>query len=159
MIDKIKTDNDLELILQKLRKERKKVVFTNGCFDLIHVGHIRYLQKAKEYGNILVVALNSDESVKKIKGTNRPILSQQERAEILAALEFIDYVVIFDESTPLRLIKKLKPDFLIKGGDWTIDKIVGRDFVESYGGKVIAIPTVEGASTTNLIERILEKLF
>ena len=157
MTDKIKTQDELKPILDKLKKEGKKVVFTNGCFDILHVGHIRYLKEAKGYGDILIVAVNSDLSVKSIKGDKRPIVSQSERAEVVAALEMVDYVTMFDEDTPYNIIKKLQPDVLIKGGDWTIDKIVGRDIVEARGGKVIAIPFIEGASTTGIVERVLEK--
>ena len=132
----------------------KKIIFTNGCFDIIHVGHIRYLKQAISYGDCLIVAINSDESIKKIKGNNRPIISQDQRAEILSSLEFVTYVTIFDEPTPIKLIKQIKPDFLIKGSDWSSDKIVGKDFVESYGGKVIRIKLVEGISTTKIIEKI-----
>ena len=157
MTDKIKTQDELKPILYKLKKEGKKVVFTNGCFDILHVGHIRYLKEAKGYGDILIVAVNSDLSVKSIKGDKRPIVSQSERAEVVAALEMVDYVIMFDEDTPYNIIKKLQPDVLIKGGDWTVDKIVGRDIVEARGGKVIAIPFIEGASTTGIVERVLEK--
>ena len=157
MTDKIKTQDELKPILDKLKKEGKKVVFTNGCFDILHVGHIRYLKEAKGYGDILVVAVNSDLSVKSIKGDKRPIVSQSERAEVVAALEMVDYVIMFDEDTPYNIIKKLQPDVLIKGGDWTIDKIIGRDIVEARGGKVIAIPFIEGASTTGIVERVLER--
>ncbi len=157
MTDKVKTQDELIPILDRLKKQGKKVVFTNGCFDILHVGHVRYLKDAKGYGDILVVAVNSDSSVKSIKGAKRPIVSQSERAEVVAALEMVDYVTMFDEDTPYNIIKKLQPDVLIKGGDWTIDKIVGRDIVEARGGRVIAIPFIEGASTTGIVERILEK--
>mgnify|MGYP001619812353 FL=1 len=157
MTDKVKTQDELIPILDTLRKKGKKVVFTNGCFDILHVGHVRYLKEAKGYGDILIVAVNSDSSVKTIKGDKRPIVSQSERAEVVAALEMVDYVTMFDEDTPYNVIKKLQPDVLIKGGDWTIDKIVGRDIVEARGGKVIAIPFIEGASTTGIVERILER--
>lgn len=157
MTDKIKTPDELIPIVGRLRKQGKKVVFTNGCFDILHVGHIRYLKEAKGYGDILIVAVNSDSSVKSIKGDKRPIVSQSERAEVVSALEMVDYVTMFDEDTPYNIIKKLQPDVLIKGGDWTIDKIVGRDIVEARGGKVIAIPFIKGASTTGIVERILEK--
>ena len=157
MIDKVKTQDELIPILDALRKKGKRIVFTNGCFDILHVGHVRYIKEAKGYGDILVVAVNSDTSVKSIKGDKRPIVSQSERAEVLSALETVDYVTMFDEETPYNIIKKLQPDVLIKGGDWTIEKIVGRDIVEARGGKVIAIPFIEGASTTGIVERILEK--
>lgn len=157
MTDKVKTQDELIPILDTLRKKGKKVVFTNGCFDILHVGHVRYLKEAKGYGGILIVAVNSDSSVKTIKGAKRPIVSQSERAEVVAALEMVDYVTMFDEDTPYNVIKKLQPDVLIKGGDWTTDKIVGRDIVEARGGKVIAIPFIEGASTTGIVERVLER--
>jgi D-beta-D-heptose 7-phosphate kinase/D-beta-D-heptose 1-phosphate adenosyltransferase len=157
MTDKVKTQDELIPILDTLRKKGKKVVFTNGCFDILHVGHVRYLKEAKGYGDMLIVAVNSDSSVKSIKGDKRPIVSQSERAEVVAGLEMVDYVTMFDEDTPYNLIKKLQPDVLIKGGDWTIDKIVGRDIVEARGGKVIAIPFIEGASTTGIVERVLER--
>lgn len=157
MANKIKTQTELTSILEGLRKNGKKIVFTNGCFDILHVGHVRYLKEAKGYGDILIVAVNSDLSVKSIKGDKRPIVSQSERAEVVSALEMVDYVTMFDEDTPYNIIKKLQPDVLIKGGDWTIDKIVGRDIVEARGGKVIAIPFIKGASTTGIVERILEK--
>jgi D-beta-D-heptose 7-phosphate kinase/D-beta-D-heptose 1-phosphate adenosyltransferase len=157
MANKIKTQTELISILEDLRQQGKKIVFTNGCFDLLHVGHIRYLKEAKGYGDILIVAVNSDSSVKSIKGDKRPIVSQSERAEVLAALEMIDYVTMFDEGTPCNVIKKLQPDVLIKGGDWTVEKIVGKDIVEKIGGKVLSIPFHKGASTTGIIERVLER--
>ncbi len=157
MTDKVKTQDELIPILDRLKKQGKKVVFTHGCFDILHLGHVRYLQDAQGYGDILLVAVNSDSSVKSIKGAKRPIVSQSERAEVVAALEMVDYVTMFDEDTPYNIIKKLQPDVLIKGVDWTIDKIVGRDIVEARGGRVIAIPFIEGASTTGIVERILEK--
>ena len=157
MTDKVKTQDELIPILNDLKKNSKRIVFTNGCFDILHVGHVRYLKEAKGYGDILIVAVNSDLSVKSIKGDKRPIVSQSERAEVVAALEMVDYVIMFDEDTPYNIIKKLQPDVLIKGGDWTIDKIIGRDIVEARGGKVIAIPFIEGASTTGIVERVLER--
>ena len=141
---------------ERLRRDARSVVFTNGCFDLLHPGHVRYLKQARALGDALIVALNSDASVRALKGPNRPILNQQERAEIIAALESVDYVVIFDDPTPRSLIAELIPDVLVKGGDWEIDQIVGRDEVEAAGGKVLSLPYVEGASTTDIIERILE---
>ncbi|MGN0351047.1 MAG: D-glycero-beta-D-manno-heptose 1-phosphate adenylyltransferase [Roseburia sp.] len=132
----------------------KKIVFTNGCFDILHVGHIRYLQEAAKLGGILVVGLNSDASVKRLKGPERPINSELERAEMLCALGFVDYVVIFEEDTPLELIKKIQPDVLVKGGDYTNEYVVGTSEVEGRGGKLVLIPFVEGKSTTNIIERI-----
>ncbi|MBN1364718.1 MAG: D-glycero-beta-D-manno-heptose 1-phosphate adenylyltransferase [Syntrophaceae bacterium] len=144
--------------LNALRKKGKKIAFTNGCFDILHVGHIRYLREAKKNADVLVLALNSDSSVRSIKGKKRPLMTEKERAEILAALEFIDFVTIFPESTPLKLINFLKPDVLIKGGDWPKDKVVGREDVVKWGGKVVIIPEVEGKSTTNIVEKI-KKLY
>ncbi|MES3039439.1 MAG: D-glycero-beta-D-manno-heptose 1-phosphate adenylyltransferase [Bdellovibrionota bacterium] len=144
-----------EKLIQELTNIRKgkKVVFTNGCFDLLHIGHIRYLQEAKNEGDILVVALNSDESVKKLKGPERPIQSEQDRAEILAALASVDYTTIFTEQTPIEVIRKIKPDVLVKGGDWKKETIVGWDFVESYGGVAKSLQFINGKSTTAIIEK------
>ncbi len=140
--------------LEILKKQGEKIAFTNGCFDILHVGHVRYLKKAKKTADILVLALNSDSSVRKIKGNKRPLVSQQERAEIMAALEFIDFVTIFNETTPLKLITLLRPDVLIKGGDWPEDKIVGREEIKKWGGKLTIIPEIKGKSTTNIIAKI-----
>jgi len=137
-----------------MKQAGKQLVFTNGCFDLIHAGHVRYLAQARALGDVLVVALNSDRSVRALKGEGRPILSEQERAEVIAALEAVDYVIVFDEETPRELIAALLPDVLVKGGDWPLDQIVGRDEVEAAGGKVLSLPYVEGSSTTEIIERI-----
>jgi len=137
-----------------LRSEGRSLVFTNGCFDLLHLGHVRYLAEARALGDALVVALNSDRSVRVLKGEGRPILNEQERAEVVAALQAVDYVIIFDEETPRELIAKLLPDVLVKGGDWPLDEIVGRQEVEAAGGKVLSLPYVEGSSTTDIIERI-----
>jgi len=137
-----------------MKQAGRQLVFTNGCFDLIHAGHVRYLAQARALGDVLVVALNSDRSVRALKGEGRPILSEQERAEVIAALEAVDYVIVFDEETPRELIAALLPDVLVKGGDWPLDQIVGRDEVEAAGGKVLSLPYVEGSSTTELIERI-----
>lgn len=153
---KIKDIEEITTIVEHLKKDGKIIVFTNGCFDILHSGHIRYLYDAKRLGDILIIGLNSDSSIKRIKGEKRPIVNEWERAYILSALEMVDFIVIFDEDTPYELIKSIKPDILVKGGDWDIDKIVGKDIVESYGGKVLNIPFVEGRSTTNIIERILD---
>ena len=131
----------------------KKIVFTNGCFDILHVGHVRYLQDARKQGDLLVVGINSDQSVKKLKGPTRPIQTENDRAEILSALGCVDSVCIFDTETPLDLILSVKPDVLVKGGDWPIEKIVGSSFVLSYGGEVKSLQFVEGRSTTNIIEK------
>lgn len=140
--------------LEELRKKGKKIAFTNGCFDILHVGHVCYLRKARKTADALVLALNSDSSVRSIKGEKRPLVNEKERAEILAALEFVDFVTIFKESTPLKLIKYLKPDILIKGGDWPEEKVVGREEVKKWGGHVEIIPEVKGKSTTNIVEKI-----
>lgn len=132
----------------------KKIVFTNGCFDILHVGHIRYLQEAAKLGDILIIGLNSDSSVQRLKGSERPINSEMERAEMLGALSFVDYVVLFNEDTPLELITRIKPDILVKGGDYAPDEVVGKKEVEERGGKLVLIPFVEGKSTTNIIKRI-----
>jgi D-beta-D-heptose 7-phosphate kinase/D-beta-D-heptose 1-phosphate adenosyltransferase len=153
-VNKILDRNTLKNKLEALRKEGKKIAFTNGCFDILHVGHVRYLREAKKIGDILVLALNSDSSVRAIKGEERPLVCEEERAEVLAALEFIDFVTIFPELTPLELINYLKPDILIKGGDWPEDKVVGREEVKKWGGRVAIIPEVEGKSTTNIVEKI-----
>jgi D-beta-D-heptose 7-phosphate kinase/D-beta-D-heptose 1-phosphate adenosyltransferase len=146
---------DLALELEAVRKQGHKIVFTNGCFDLLHVGHLRYLAEARAKGDCLVVAINTDASVQSIKGPNRPILPQEERAEILAALEMVDYVTFFDEPTPQEIIELLQPDVLVKGADWPIDQIVGREVVWARGGQVVNIPVVEGLSTSETIARIL----
>lgn len=142
---------------ERLREAGKKVVFTNGCFDLIHPGHVRYLQQARSLGDVLIVALNSDRSVRELKGDKRPILKQDERAEVMAALACVDYVTIFDEATPRDLIAALLPDVLVKGGDWGVDAIVGREEVEAAGGQVLSLPFVDGCSTTDVIERIAQR--
>ena len=151
---KIKSLIQLIQIRRKLKKEGKKVVFTNGCFDILHRGHIECLRKAKSFGDVLIVGLNSDSSVRKIKGGKRPILSQNDRAEILASLEMVDYVLIFSEETPKKIIASLVPDVLVKGGDYRKDKIVGRDIVESSGGRVIRVKQIPGRSTRNIIKKI-----
>jgi rfaE bifunctional protein nucleotidyltransferase chain/domain len=157
MHSKIKTAQELRPLLEILRATGKKIVFTNGCFDLIHTGHTRYLTKAKSYGDILIVAVNSDASVRAIKGSKRPINGETDRLEVLAALESVDFVVLFHEPDPHRIISDLQPDVLVKGGDWPIEKIVGRDIVEARGGRVISTGYIEGASTTGIIEKIVKK--
>ena len=157
MQTKVKTVEELRPLLSILRAAGKKIVFTNGCFDLIHTGHTRYLDIARSFGDLMVVAVNSDASVRTIKGEKRPINSQRERAETLAALESVDFVTIFSELDPYKVISALQPDVLVKGGDWPIEKIIGRDVVEARGGKVVNVPFVEGQSTTEIIERILKK--
>jgi rfaE bifunctional protein nucleotidyltransferase chain/domain len=157
MLPKIKTPDELSALLRLLRSVGKKIVFTNGCFDIIHTGHTRYLNQAKTYGDILVIGLNSDSSVRAIKGEKRPINSQDERAETLAALSSVDFVTIFDEPDPYKLISLLEPDVLVKGGDWPVEKIIGGDIVQKRGGKVISVPYIKGNSTTGIIERIVER--
>ena len=142
---------------RRLRTEGKRVVFTNGCFDLLHPGHVRYLREARSLGDLLVVALNSDASVRLLKGSGRPILNQDERSEIIAALQVVDYVTVFDEETPRELIARLLPDVLVKGGDWALESIVGREEVEAAGGRVLSLPYLEGSSTTDIVERIRGK--
>jgi D-beta-D-heptose 7-phosphate kinase/D-beta-D-heptose 1-phosphate adenosyltransferase len=153
---KIRTTALLKNILAGERQKGKTIVFTNGCFDLLHVGHVKYLQAARRLGDKLVLGLNSDASIKRLKGPNRPLIGQEERAHILAALDCIDHVVIFDEDTPLEVITALRPDILVKGGDYTPEGVVGREIVESYGGRVELINFVDGKSTTNIINKILE---
>ena len=155
MSDKVIDRAQLAPLLARARTEKKKIVFTNGCFDLMHVGHTRYLQAAKQLGDLLVVGVNSDASVKSLnKAPDRPIVNEAQRAEVLAALGCVDYVVIFTDPDPLSLITTLQPDVLVKGGDWALDRIVGRDVVEGRGGIVKTIPLVPGMSTTSLIQRI-----
>lgn len=145
---------ELAATVRRLQRAGRKVVFTNGCFDLLHVGHVRYLQRARGLGDALVVGVNSDASVRRLKGPGRPLTPARERAEILAALACVDYVTIFGEATPLALIRALGPDVLVKGGDWTVETIVGRAVVEARGGRVLSIPFVKGRSTTGVIARI-----
>ncbi|MFH1594186.1 MAG: D-glycero-beta-D-manno-heptose 1-phosphate adenylyltransferase [Candidatus Omnitrophota bacterium] len=151
---KIKTLNELKRIVRAAKKMRKKIVFTNGCFDIIHFGHVSYLKKCKELGSVLIVGLNSDSSVRRIKGRGRPVTKERERSIVLSALESIDYVTIFGDSTPGRIITSLTPDILVKGGDWRKKDIVGADHVKRFGGRVVTVPFVKGYSTTSLIERI-----
>ena len=157
MKQKIKERKELLRIIKELKAKRKRIVFTNGCFDLLHIGHVRYLEKAKGLGDVLVVGVNSDTSVRKLKGPQRPIRPEEERAEILSSLGCVDYVTLFSELDPLKLISSLHPDVLVKGGDWTKEQIVGGDFVERSGGEVVIIPFVGKASTSNLIENILKR--
>ncbi|HIJ95095.1 MAG TPA: D-glycero-beta-D-manno-heptose-7-phosphate kinase [Desulfuromonadales bacterium] len=153
---KIKCLDVLAPLIAAEKGAGKRIVFTNGCFDLLHAGHVKYLQKARVLGDLLILGLNSDESVRRLKGPKRPLICQEERAHILAALDCIDYVVIFDEDTPLNLITALRPDILAKGGDYALESVVGREIVEGDGGRVELVSFVDGKSTTNLIERILE---
>lgn len=153
---KIVTLKKLLGLLPRMKEKGKKIVFTNGCFDLLHPGHIRCLKKAREQGDILIVGLNSDNSVKKIKGPGRPFLPENERALMLAALEAVDYVVLFNESTPLKLIKLIQPDILVKGEEYRKRKVVGSSVVKKYGGKVVFIPMLPGYSTTRIAERLAQ---
>jgi rfaE bifunctional protein nucleotidyltransferase chain/domain len=151
------TLGELTIIRSSLRKERKTVVFTNGVFDILHRGHIEYLNRSKALGDILIVGMNSDASVRRIKGEKRPIVEEHDRAFVLANLRAVDYVCLFEEDTPLRLISAIVPDILVKGADWNIDAIVGKDVVERAGGKVMTIDFVPDRSTTSVIDRILER--
>jgi D-beta-D-heptose 7-phosphate kinase/D-beta-D-heptose 1-phosphate adenosyltransferase len=157
MEKKIRARRELLKIIKDLRTKRKRIVFTNGCFDLLHIGHVRYLEKAKALGDVLVVGVNSDSSVRKLKGPKRPILPEEERAGILSGLGCVDYITIFSEIDPLKLITSLRPDVLVKGGDWTKEQTVGKEVVERSGGEVVILPFVKGASTSNLIHTILNK--
>jgi D-glycero-beta-D-manno-heptose 1-phosphate adenylyltransferase len=148
-----KSSDELLPVLEKVRQGRK-IVFTNGCFDLLHVGHVRYLAEARAQGDLLVVGLNADASVRRLKGEERPIQHEEDRGEILSALSCVDFVTLFAEDTPENLIKKVRPDILVKGGDWPIEKIVGSQFVLSYGGQVRSLQFVSGRSTTLIIEKL-----
>lgn len=143
-----------EVIRRRSRGE--KIAFTNGCFDILHVGHVRYLEEAGRTGDLLILALNSDLSVRAIKGKKRPLVPERERAEVVAALAAVDYVTLFDDPTPLKLIEYLRPDCLVKGADWKEEAVVGGDAVRSWGGRVVLVPVIEGASTTNIVEKILQ---
>jgi D-beta-D-heptose 7-phosphate kinase/D-beta-D-heptose 1-phosphate adenosyltransferase len=154
---KIKNLAELKKIVSGLKSRHKKIVFTNGCFDLLHYGHIKYLEDAKRKGDILVVGVNSDQSLRRIKGNKRPILSEKDRLGIIAALGSVDYVNLFNQDTPIEIIKALKPDVLIKGSDWNIKTIVGADFVLSYGGRVSTVKLIPGRSTTSLIKTIAQR--
>ena len=154
---KIRTVGSLLRTLKKFKAVGKTIGFTNGCFDILHPGHVEYLENIKRYADILVLGLNSDKSVKKIKGKSRPIVPEMDRARVLSAFEMIDYIVIFDEETPYELINAIRPKYLFKGADWKLNEVVGRDIVESYGGGVISIPYLEKYSTTKLLEKIWKK--
>jgi rfaE bifunctional protein nucleotidyltransferase chain/domain len=151
---KVLTRSRLQRRLGTLRRQGKRIVFTNGCFDLIHPGHVRYLRAAKKMGDVLVVGLNSDASVRRLKGPSRPLVPERDRCEVIAALEMVDYVTVFGEDTPYELITQLQPDVLVKGGDWKPDEIVGADVVRARGGVVRSLRFAPGFSTTSLIERI-----
>ena len=148
--------NNLIEIRQRLKKMGKSVVFTNGCFDILHRGHVDYLSKARALGDILIVGVNTDASVKRLKGANRPIVQEDDRAAVLAALAVVDYVCLFDEDTPYELIRALTPDILVKGADWSVGDIVGKDIVEAAGGAVHTIEFLPNRSTTNIIQKIVQ---
>jgi len=151
---KVKKNLQLKKLVRNLKKSGKKIVFTNGCFDILHLGHVEYLESAKKHGDVLIVAVNSDASVRKIKGANRPIKSQKERARIIAALESVNFVTIFNEDTPYNLIKGLKPDILVKGADWKKKNIAGSDLLKKYGGRLIRIKFKKGYSSSRIIQKI-----
>ncbi len=153
-VKKILSQEELKKVVEDVRAAGKKVGFTNGCFDILHLGHVRYLDEAKKNCDILVIGVNSDSSVKGLKGQGRPVNGQEARMEVLAALECVDYLALFEEDTPEELIKRLTPDMLFKGGDWSEERIVGADHVKANGGKVKVIPYVEGYSTTDLITKM-----
>lgn len=155
--NKIQGLEKLKKLVSYLKSRDKKIVFTNGCFDLLHYGHAKYLQDAAKKGDILIVGINSDDSVKRIKGTKRPVVNEKDRLRLVASLESVDYVVLFNEDTPLKIIKAIKPDVLIKGADWNKDNIVGRGFVLSYGGSVSTVKLVKGYSSSNLIKKIAKR--
>jgi D-beta-D-heptose 7-phosphate kinase/D-beta-D-heptose 1-phosphate adenosyltransferase len=151
---KLKTLDELIKIAAQARRNGKSVVFTNGCFDLLHRGHVHVLRQAKAAGDLLIVAINSDQSVKAIKGPTRPVAAEIDRLELIAAMEMVDYVILFDEPDPSKLITAIKPNVLAKGGDWGADEVVGADIVERQGGRVLLVPYLKGYSTTEMIERI-----
>lgn len=154
---KFKSLDAIVLLRKEISLLKKRLVFTNGCFDILHVGHVRYLKRARALGDVLVVAVNSDRSVRRIKGPSRPVIPEMERVEVLAALECVDYVFLFDELTPGKIIETVLPDILVKGSDWDLECIVGRDVVERNGGSVVTIPIVGGASTSRIIQNILDR--
>jgi len=154
-MNKIVTWEVLKEQVERVRAEGKKISFTNGCFDILHVGHVRYLREARKTGDLLILGLNSDASVRAIKGEKRPLVPQGERAEVIASLDVVDYVTLFDDPTPLRLIEYLRPDVLVKGGDWKEESVVGGNAVKSRGGRIVIVPLTEGASTTNIIDKVL----
>ena len=156
-MEKVLPLEDLLERVRDLRQRRQKIVFTNGCFDILHPGHVSYLQKARELGDILIVGINSDRSVKQLKGEFRPILTQEERCNLLSGLESVNFITIFNENTPRQLIRTILPDVLVKGGDWGIAEIVGREEVETMGGKVVSLPYEAGHSSSDIIERILQR--
>ena len=155
-LSKIKTKSEMKKVVEKAKGEGKKIVFTNGCFDILHQGHVRYLSEAKKLGDYLIIGLNSDRSIRNIKGNNRPLMAEGARAELLAALCFVDGVVIFTEDDPLAIIKYLHPHILVKGADWNEDAIIGAEFMKKIGGEVKRISLVPDISTSNIIRRIID---
>lgn len=156
VLGKVVSEEELQEQVAAIRRAGRRIVFTNGCFDLIHPGHIRSLERARSLGDALVVAVNSDRSVREMKGPDRPVVPEAERCEVLAALAAVDWVVVFDDPTPRRLIASLLPDVLVKGGDWGPDAIVGREEVEAAGGRVVRVPVEPGYSTSEILRRIRE---
>jgi rfaE bifunctional protein nucleotidyltransferase chain/domain len=154
--DKIKNPNSLRRIVSRLKKKGKKIIFTNGCFDILHYGHAKYLEEAKRKGDILIVGVNGDASVKRLKGKNRPIVNEKDRMSLIASLQSVDYAVLFNEDTPLKVIETLKPNVLVKGADWKKGNIAGEDIVNNLGGKTIRIKLINGHSTSNIINKIAE---
>lgn len=153
--EKIKDLSELNEIVSELKKQGKKIVTTNGCFDLIHTGHVKYLEEARELGDVLIVGINSDESVKKLKGSSRPLMTERERSEIIAALESVNYVFVFNEMNPIKFIEELKPDFHVKGGDYREEEIIEKKAVEENGGRLVLLDEVKNASTSNIIKKLL----
>jgi D-glycero-beta-D-manno-heptose 1-phosphate adenylyltransferase len=156
-VEKVLAREDLPVRVNELKQRGLRIVFTNGCFDILHPGHLSYLQKARSLGDVLIVGINSDRSVKELKGNLRPIFDQEERCELLSGLESVNFITIFDESTPRDLIKVILPDVLVKGGDWSLEQIVGREEVEASGGRVVSLPYEEGYSSSAIIQRILKR--
>ena len=155
--DKILTRTRATQVLRRAQRRGERVVFTNGCFDLLHVGHVRSLEEARSHGDRLVVAINTDRSVRRLKGPGRPVVGERQRAEVLAGLACVDWVVLFGEETPLRVIRALRPDVLAKGGDWKRDQIVGREDVEGWGGRVVRLRQVPGVRTSAVVERMAKR--
>ncbi|MDA3813573.1 MAG: D-glycero-beta-D-manno-heptose 1-phosphate adenylyltransferase [Candidatus Cloacimonetes bacterium] len=157
MKHKLKTWDEITKIVKELKSQNRKIIFTNGCFDILHSGHVKYLAEAEELGDILILGLNSDSSVKRLKGNDRPINNEIERATVLSALSTVSYIVIFEDDTPYMLINHIKPNILVKGGDWKPEEIVGSDIVSSYNGEVKSLSFIEGKSTTDIINKMKEK--
>ncbi len=157
MKNKLRTWEEITTIVQNLKSQNKKIVFTNGCFDVLHAGHVKYLSEARDLGDVLILGLNSDLSVKRLKGTNRPINSEDDRSIVLSALISISYIVIFNDDTPYKLINHIRPDILVKGGDWNPEDIVGSDIVSSYNGEIKSLSYIKGKSSTDIINKLKEK--